>query len=102
MTEEEENKFVKGIPTLKLVELDPECEINMSYPLPNLKWDELYVVLGEVQDSRHYVLACYSLESPRILPGMYELYRFREGTTVGFTFIMPDDFEDFEDNAPEA
>lgn len=61
------------IPRLTIVRLDPESELNKKWPIQGLYFDELYAVLGEVSIVKHYILACFSLSNPRILPGMYHL-----------------------------
>lgn len=57
----------------KVVRLDKDAELNVTHPLPGLRYDEYYIVLGEVANTNHYILASCSLKNPRILPGMYHL-----------------------------
>lgn len=81
MDEATENKIRKRVSRLVVLTLDEECEINVSHPMENLETGGLYLVLGEVSNIEHYLLYRHwspTGKLPGMLPGMYELYRFRE------------------------
>ena len=70
---------LSGIPKLKTVVLDENCSHNKEYPIKGLEYGQPYAILGEIDYAEgHYILVDFTLKTPRILPGMFEIYRFRE------------------------
>jgi hypothetical protein len=64
------------IQRLRAVRLDVKSFPNVEKPMKQLKEGAIYIVLGEVSNSDHYILL--ELESGHILPGMWHMDRFEE------------------------
>ena len=70
--------MTNSIPSLRVVRLKVQSPENEPQYLTDtgLKFNELYVVLGEISKINHYLILNY--RTGHILPGMFHLSRFEE------------------------
>ena len=79
------------IPKLNLYKLDPDCEWNKESPLEGFFTEYFYLILGEVEDSGHYVFMEYP--SGKIVATMLDLDRFIPCVPDDYSFTYTFDEE---------